>query len=49
MTKWVIERQAYSDLLKQKLASAQNKMKLHAGKHRTKREFQVGDFVLVKL
>jgi hypothetical protein len=46
---WVTERQSYSELLKQKLASAQNRMKLQADKHMTKREFQVGEFVLVKL
>jgi hypothetical protein len=46
---WLAERQAYAALLKQKLASAQNRMKIQAGKKWTDREFQVGEFVLVKL
>lgn len=35
--------------LKKNLAAAQNKMKLQAVKHRTARQFQVGDSVLLKL
>jgi hypothetical protein len=46
---WLAERQAYTALLKQKLASAQNRMKIQADKKRTDREFQVGEFVFVKL
>lgn len=46
---WLAERQAYAALLKQKLASAQNRMKIQADKKWTDREFQVGEFVLVKL
>ena len=36
-------------MLKEKLAAAQNRMKLQADKHRSDREFQIGDSVLVKL
>jgi hypothetical protein len=43
------ERQAYSELLKQRLSSAQNRMKLQTGKNRTGMEFQVGELVLMKL
>jgi hypothetical protein len=43
------ERKAHSEILKQKLASAQNRMKMQADKNRTDREFMVGEFVLVKL
>jgi hypothetical protein len=43
------ERKAHSEILKQKLASAQNQMKMQADKNRTDMEFMVGEFVLVKL
>lgn len=43
------ERQSYSRLLQDKLAAARNRMKLQADKHRTDREFQVGESVLLKL
>jgi hypothetical protein len=46
---WLAERQDYTALLKQKSASAQNRMKIQTDKKRTDREFQVGEFVLVKL
>lgn len=36
-------RQAHMEFLKQHLAAAQNKIKHQAEKHRTGREFQVGD------
>jgi hypothetical protein len=45
----LVERKAHSEILKQKLASAQNWMKLQADKNRTDREFMVGELVLVKL
>jgi hypothetical protein len=39
----------YSELLKNRLATAQNRMKIQADKHRLDWEFQVGDKVLLKL
>jgi hypothetical protein len=49
LTKWVQERQKHSKLLKEKLAIAQNRMKLKADKNRSEREFQAGEMVLLKL
>uniref|UniRef100_A0A0A8ZG93 Chromo domain-containing protein n=1 Tax=Arundo donax TaxID=35708 RepID=A0A0A8ZG93_ARUDO len=43
------EREAHSELLKQQLAMAQNRMKLQADRKRTERVFQVGEQVLLKL
>jgi ribosomal protein L21E len=43
------ERTTYSELLKNRLATTQNQMKIPADKHRLDREFQVGDKVLLKL
>uniref|UniRef100_A0A0A8ZUU3 Tf2-1-like SH3-like domain-containing protein n=1 Tax=Arundo donax TaxID=35708 RepID=A0A0A8ZUU3_ARUDO len=43
------EREAYSELLKKQLATAQNRMKLQADHKRTDRAFQVGEQVLLKL
>jgi hypothetical protein len=45
----LMDRKAHSDLLKAKLAAAHNRMKIQTCKHRTDREFQVGEMVLVKL
>lgn len=42
-------RDAHTSLLKQNLAAAQNRIKTQADKHKTDREFMVGDKVLVKL
>jgi hypothetical protein len=49
VTKVLADRQLHASMLKEKLAAAQNWMKLHADKHRSDREFQIGDRVLVKL
>jgi hypothetical protein len=43
------DREAYSTLLKQQLAIAQNRMKIQADKNRVDRSFLVGDKVLLKL
>lgn len=43
------EREAHLILLKGHLAAAQNRMKLQADRHRTDRQFQVGEQVLLKL
>jgi hypothetical protein len=49
VTTWLQERQVASELLRERLAQAQNRMKQMANKGRTPREFQVGEFVLLKL
>jgi hypothetical protein len=49
VTTWLQERQVASELLREKLAQAQNRMKQMADRGRTPREFQVGEFVLFKL
>jgi hypothetical protein len=43
------ERQHFSDLLKEQLARAQNRMKTQADMKRSPRQFQVGEQVLLKL
>jgi hypothetical protein len=43
------ERATQLALLKKNLDLAQKRMKTHADKHRTEREFQVGDSVLLCL
>jgi hypothetical protein len=41
------ERQHFSDLLKEQLAQAQNRMKVQADMKRSHRQFQVGEQVLL--
>jgi hypothetical protein len=43
------KRQSYSRLLQDKLAAARNRMKVQVDKHRTDREFQVGELVLLNI
>lgn len=43
------DREAHLEMLKQHLVAAQNRMKIKADRHRTDREFQVGEKVLLKL
>jgi hypothetical protein len=43
------ERQEFSALLKDQLARAQNRMKVYADQNHSKRSFQVGEYVLLKL
>jgi hypothetical protein len=45
----LIERQCFTELLKDQLAKAQNRMKLQADANRTEHSFQVGEQVLLKL
>jgi hypothetical protein len=45
----VTERHLHTGLIKQHLATVQNRIKLQADKLRTDRKFQVGDRVLLKL
>ena len=49
VTTWLQERQVASELLRERLAQAHNRMKQMADRGRTPREFQVGEFVLLKL
>jgi hypothetical protein len=39
----LVERSNFSELLKEQLARAQNKMKMDADKKRSSRQFQVGE------
>jgi hypothetical protein len=43
------ERQHFSELLKEQLVRAQNRMKVDANTRRSPRQFQVGELVLLKL
>ena len=49
VTIWLQERHVISELLKERLAQAQNRMKQLADRGRTPREFQVGELLLLKL
>lgn len=46
---FIQDREAHLANLQKHLAVAQNRMKLQADKHRTDRQFQVGELVLLKL
>jgi hypothetical protein len=46
---WLLDRSLMQDLIKQHLARAQERMKRQADKNRTKRSFDVGDLVYLKL
>jgi ribosomal protein L21E len=46
---WLHEREVIRDLLRQQLLRAQQRMKQQADKHRSEREFAVGDSVYLKL
>jgi hypothetical protein len=43
------ERQLFSEVLRSRLAAAQNRMKVQANKKRSDKQFQVGELVLLKL
>ena len=45
----IADREAHLLMLKQRLEQAQNRMKMQADKHRSDRQFQVGDQVLLRL
>jgi hypothetical protein len=49
LSTWVQDRQVMHDLIKQHLSRAQVRMKQQADKHRSERQFAVGDKVFVKL
>jgi len=46
---WLTERELITKLIQQQLLRAQQRMKAHADKHRSKRVFQEGDQVYLKL
>lgn len=45
---WVKEREVYNGILTTNVLAAQNKFKIQADKHRTDKEFQMGEQVLLK-
>lgn len=49
LEQWLIERNLLNDLLQHHLHRAQQRMKSQADKHRSEREFSVGDLVYLKL
>jgi hypothetical protein len=46
---WMEEKQVMTDLIQQHLQRAKQRMKKQADKHRSERQFNMGDLVLVKL
>jgi hypothetical protein len=49
MAEWLQAREVMLQLIKQHLSRAQNRMKRQADKHRSERQFQIGDMVFLKL
>lgn len=49
LEQWLTDREFLSQLIKKQLLRAQQRMKSQADKHRTEREFAVGDSVFLKL
>jgi len=49
LEQWLKERELLSQLIKQQLIRAQQRMKAQADKNRTEREFEEGDSVFLKL
>ena len=49
LEQWLTDRELLSQLIKQQLARAQQRMKSQADKHRTERVFKEGDSVFLKL
>jgi hypothetical protein len=49
LEQWLTDRELLSQLVKQQLFRAQQRMKSQADKHRTEQEFKVGDSVFLKL
>jgi hypothetical protein len=45
---WSKEREVYNGILTTNVLAAQNKFKIQADKHRTDKEFQMGEQVLLK-
>jgi hypothetical protein len=49
MAEWLQAREVMLQLIKQHLSRAQDRMKRQADKHRSGRQFQIGDMVFLKL
>ena len=49
LSSWLTDRSVMTELIQQHLARAKERMKRHADKNRTERQFQEGDLVFVKL
>ena len=49
LSSWLQDRQVMTDLIRQHLARAKERMKRQADKKRSERQFSVGDMVFVKL
>jgi ribosomal protein L21E len=49
LQEWLNERSAMTQAIQQNLLRAQQRMKLQSDKHRSEREFEVGDWVYLKL
>ena len=49
LTDWLQERQLMTDLVRQHLLRAKDRMKKQADKHRSERSFEVGDMEFLKL
>lgn len=49
LEQWLTDREHLSQLIKQQLLRAQQRMKSQADKHRSERQFKVGDSVFLKL
>lgn len=49
VVEWMQQKSAMQELIQHHLARARNRMKIQADKNRTKRSFNIGDWVYVKL
>lgn len=49
ISQWLQERKSMTEVIKHNLTRAQQRMKHQADKHRQERQFQVGDWVYLKL
>jgi hypothetical protein len=49
LDEWLQQKTVMQRLIQQQLAQAQNRMKIQADKHQTKRSFEVGTWVYIKL
>lgn len=49
LSSWLQDRQVITDLIRQHLARAKERMKWQADKKRSERQFQIGDMVFLKI